>query len=130
LPRLAEGLSRTPICGIEPVEALIRQRISSSVTQGLPLLMASGDALPFADNSFDAVCEFGILYHLPEPVRAIQEMLRVARNVVVISDANRLGQAVVPAERSSGPKTFTSFRLIRPEFRVGFIPCWPRAASC
>jgi len=102
---------------------MIRQGISSSVTQGLPLLMASGDALPFADNSFDAVCEFGILYHVPEPVRVIQEMLRVARHVVVISDANRFGQAVVPAEGSSGPKTFTSFRLIRPEFRAGFIPC-------
>jgi len=96
LPRLAEGLSRTLICGIEPVEALVRQGISSGVTQGLPLLMASGDALPFADSSFDAVCEFGILHHVPEPARVIQEMLRVARNVIVISDANRFGQGSFP----------------------------------
>jgi ubiquinone/menaquinone biosynthesis C-methylase UbiE len=101
---LAEGLSRTLICGIEPVEALIRQGISSSVTQGLPLLMASGDALPFADNSSDAVCEFGILYHVPEPVRVIQEMLRVARHVVVISDANRFGQGSFPLSVAVGRK--------------------------
>jgi ubiquinone/menaquinone biosynthesis C-methylase UbiE len=96
LPRLAQGLSNALICGVEPVEALVRQGISSGVNQGLPLLLASGDALPFADKSFDAVCEFGILHHVPEPARVIQEMLRVARNVVVISDANRFGQGALP----------------------------------
>jgi len=96
LPRLAEGLSNTLICGVEPVEALVRQGISSGVNKGLPLLLASGDALPFADKSFDAVCEFGILHHVPDPARVIQEMLRVARNVVVIFDANRFGQGPLP----------------------------------
>jgi SAM-dependent methyltransferase len=96
LPRLAEGLSNTLICGVEPVEALVRQGISSGVNRGLPLLLASGEALPFADKSFDAVCEFGILHHVPEPARVIQEMLRVARNVVVISDSNRFGQGPLP----------------------------------
>ena len=96
LPRLAEGLSSALICGVEPVEALVRQGISSGVNKGFPLLLASGDALPFADNSFDAVCEFGILHHVPEPARVIQEMLRVARNVIVISDANRFGQGSFP----------------------------------
>jgi len=96
LPRLAEGLPKTLICGVEPVEALVRQGISSGVNQGLPLLQASGDALPFADKSFDAVCEFGILHHVPDPARVIQEMLRVARHVVVISDTNRFGQGTLP----------------------------------
>jgi ubiquinone/menaquinone biosynthesis C-methylase UbiE len=96
LPRLAEGLSNALICGVEPVEALVRQGISSGVNRGLPLLLASGDALPFADKSFDAVCEFGMLHHVPEPARVIQEMLRVARNVVVIFDANRFGQGPLP----------------------------------
>jgi len=96
LPRLAEGLSNTLICGVEPVEALVRQGIASGANQGLPLLLASGDALPFADKSFDAVCEFAILHHVPDPARVIQEMLRVARDVVVISDANRFGQGSLP----------------------------------
>jgi SAM-dependent methyltransferase len=96
LPRLAQGLSNSVICGVEPVEALVRQGISSGVNRGLSLLLASGDALPFADKSFDAVSEFGMLHHVPEPARVIQEMLRVARNVVVISDANRFGQGPLP----------------------------------
>lgn len=96
LPRLAQGLSSPLVCGIEPVEALVRHGISSGVTRGLPLLLASGDALPFADKSFDAVCEFAMLHHVPDPARVVQEMLRVARNVVVISDANRFGQGSFP----------------------------------
>jgi SAM-dependent methyltransferase len=96
LPRLTEGLPNALVCGVEPVEALVRQGISSGVTQGLPLLMASGDALPFADKSFDAVCEFAMLHHVPDPARVVREMLRVARNVVVISDSNRFGQGSFP----------------------------------
>jgi ubiquinone/menaquinone biosynthesis C-methylase UbiE len=96
LPKLSEGVPNALVCGVEPVEALIRQGISSGVNRGLPLLQASGDALPFADKSFDAVCEFGILHHVPEPARVIEEMLRVARTVVVISDTNRFGQGPLP----------------------------------
>jgi SAM-dependent methyltransferase len=49
-------------------------------------------ALPFADNSFDAVCEFAILHHVAEPQVVISEMLRVARKAIIISDSNRFGQ--------------------------------------
>lgn len=38
-----------------------------------------GDArtLPFADGTFDAVCCFGALYLIPDPIRATREMIRV-----------------------------------------------------
>ncbi len=96
LPQLAQGLSNALVCGVEPVAALVRQGISSGVTHGLPLLQASGDALPFADASFDAVCEFGILHHVPDPALVVREMLRVARSVIVIADSNRFGQGSPP----------------------------------
>jgi ubiquinone/menaquinone biosynthesis C-methylase UbiE len=92
LPKLADGLPGATVCGIEPVAALVSQGIASGETRGLPLLQASGDALPFPDQSFDAVCEFGILHHVPDPSLVVDEMMRVARNVVVIADANRFGQ--------------------------------------
>ncbi|BBX97870.1 class I SAM-dependent methyltransferase [Mycobacterium lacus] len=40
-----------------------------------------GDArmLPFADETFDAVCCFGALYLMPEPFRVAREMIRVLR---------------------------------------------------
>jgi len=56
--------------------------------------LVDGDAtsLQFEDRSFDLVCEFAVLHHIPEPSRAIAEMLRVARKAVFISDCNSFGQ--------------------------------------
>jgi ubiquinone/menaquinone biosynthesis C-methylase UbiE len=48
--------------------------------------------LAFKDGSFDLVCEFGALHHIPKPSRAVAEMLRVARKAVFISDCNNFGQ--------------------------------------
>jgi len=46
----------------------------------------SGDAtkLPFNDNSFDLVSVHDGLHHIPEPEKAVGEMLRVARKAVII----------------------------------------------
>ena len=51
-----------------------------------------GESLPFADRSFDAVCEFSTLHHVHDPAPVVREMLRVARKVVLIADSNRFGQ--------------------------------------
>ncbi len=56
------------------------------------LVCGSGESLPFADDSFDAVCEFAILHHVENPNAVVREMIRVARKAVFISDANRFGQ--------------------------------------
>ncbi len=77
------------VVGLEPVAALLdasRSRDVASFVQG------SGDRLPFPDRSFDAVCAMAVMHHVPEPAKVIREMMRVARRLVVISDANRFGQ--------------------------------------
>jgi ubiquinone/menaquinone biosynthesis C-methylase UbiE len=56
------------------------------------MLQASGENLPFADKSFDAVTEFSTLHHVANPCAVVKEMLRVARKAVVIVDSNRFGQ--------------------------------------
>lgn len=80
------------ICGVEPVAALIEQAVRDGNTISTPILCAAGEALPFADGSFDAVCEFAILHHAANPRAVIQEMLRVARKAVFLCDSNRFGQ--------------------------------------
>jgi SAM-dependent methyltransferase len=78
--------------GVEPVQALLDQAIRQ---QGIPagrLVLGRGQALPFADQSFDAVCEFGVLHHVPDPDRMVREMTRVAKKAVFLSDSNRFGQ--------------------------------------
>jgi len=79
------------VVGIEPVAALLRE----AEKKGMPperLVQGSGLQLPFADGSFDAVCEFGVLHHVQTPNVVVREMLRVAKTAVVLSDTNRFGR--------------------------------------
>jgi ubiquinone/menaquinone biosynthesis C-methylase UbiE len=47
-----------------------------------------GDAteLPFPDQSFDVSCVLGALHHSAIPLRIVEEMIRVTRHAIVISD--------------------------------------------
>jgi SAM-dependent methyltransferase len=74
------------LVGVEPVRALLDRAPVGRLVE------ASGDSLPFCDRSFDAVCETAVLHHVPDPAILVREMLRVARRVVVLADANRFGQ--------------------------------------
>ena len=60
----------------------------------LSMSLIDGDAtaLPYADGEFDAVCAFAVMHHIPNPERAISEMLRVAKKAIFISDSNCYGQ--------------------------------------
>ncbi len=84
------------VCGVEPVAALIDQGLARHFDSAVHFIQASGDALPFADDSFDAVCSFAILHHVPRPAVVVGEMLRVARKAVLILDSNRFGQGRWP----------------------------------
>ena len=44
-----------------------------------PFVAASATKMPFADNSFDAICSVWVLEHIPEPERALLEMRRVLK---------------------------------------------------
>ena len=48
---------------------------------GVPgtFLIADGERLPFADNSFDVVYSNGVLHHTPDTAGAVQEIHRVLR---------------------------------------------------
>lgn len=82
------------VIGIEP-SAELR---AVGHRNGIPAeQLIDGDAnhLSFQDDSFDLVCEFGVLHHLPSPRIAISEMLRVARKGVFISDDNHFATSWV-----------------------------------
>lgn len=79
------------IVGVEPVAALRKEAILSGLSSQE---IVDGDALclTYADGSFDYVIATGVLHHIPDPERAVREMVRVARKGVMISDSNNLGQ--------------------------------------
>jgi len=81
----------------------------------------SADRLPFPDGSFDAVTCWELLHHLPDPKAAVAEMVRVARERVIIFEPNRIhpGHIVLgltrPEERESLRFTPGHLRrLVRP----------------
>ncbi len=78
--------------GVEPSEKL---RDIGYAQHGLSrdeLIGGDALALDYPDDSFDVVCEFGVLHHIARPTIAVREMLRVARKAVFISDCNNFGQ--------------------------------------
>ena len=67
--------------------------------RGIPedrLIGGDAMALPFEDKAFDFVIETAVLHHVPDPARAVREMVRVARKGVLISDSNKFGQGRLP----------------------------------
>jgi ubiquinone/menaquinone biosynthesis C-methylase UbiE len=89
---LKQALPGLFFCGVEPVAALVDQAVQSGNTAGVQIIRATGDALPFPNASFDAVCEFAVLHHVANPSAVVKEMLRVAKRAVLLCDSNRFGQ--------------------------------------
>jgi ubiquinone/menaquinone biosynthesis C-methylase UbiE len=81
--------------GIEPVQELIDEGVARGVPREV-VTRGTGYRLPYRDMSFDAVFECGVLHHVAEPSKMVDEMTRVARRAVFISDANRFGQGRLP----------------------------------
>ncbi len=104
-------LPKVRIAGIEPVAGLREMGHRSGIPEAE---LTDGNALDLqhADNSWDIVCAFGILHHIPDPEKAIAEMCRVARHGVFFSDLNNYGCGSLPQRLLS--QTLRSVKLWRP----------------
>jgi len=94
---LREAMPGLFVCGAEPVAALVARGLQLGNGAYGRFIRCAGEALPFSDGSFDAVCEFGILHHVPDPRTVVTEMLRVAKKAVFLCDSNRFGQGSLSA---------------------------------
>ena len=84
------------VVSIEPV----RELREVGYTKGLAeteLLEGDATKLVYQADEFDIVCEFGVLHHIKNPELAVQEMLRVGRIGIFISDSNNFGQGSAPS---------------------------------
>lgn len=89
---ILENHPEVKIVGIEPVKEL--REIAYKVKE-IPkeiLIDGNGNQISFEENSFDLVCEFGVLHHVAHPARVIDQMFKVARLGIFISDSNNFGQ--------------------------------------
>jgi SAM-dependent methyltransferase len=88
LKRSCPGLK---IVGIEPVKELREVGYQNGISKD-ELIEGNALKLSYGDGEFDAVCEFGVLHHVKTPEVMVAEMLRVAKKLIYISDANNFGQ--------------------------------------
>lgn len=78
------------IVGIEPVKELREIGYSNGIAND-KLIDGNGLNIEFPNNSFDLVCEFGILHHIKNNTKVVDEMLRVSKKAIFISDCNNFG---------------------------------------
>jgi ubiquinone/menaquinone biosynthesis C-methylase UbiE len=91
LLRIKEQIPNYTAVGIEPSLEL-RSVGRAKGLSDTELIDGDAMSLAFSDGSIDLVCEFGALHHIPEPSKAVTEMLRVSRKAIFISDCNNFGQ--------------------------------------
>ncbi len=82
--------------GVEPIQALINIGIDRHGLSPDQIFQGSAEKLPFDDNSLDVVCEFAVLHHVNNPKPAVDEMMRVAKHAIFLSDENRFGRGSLP----------------------------------
>jgi ubiquinone/menaquinone biosynthesis C-methylase UbiE len=78
--------------GADPSADMLRV---ATERHGIPAewLDITTERLPYRDSAFDVAVATGVLHHVAEPDRLIDEMLRVTRSAVFISDGNKYGNA-------------------------------------
>jgi ubiquinone/menaquinone biosynthesis C-methylase UbiE len=93
--RAAEG---GLVIGVDASETMLAAAVRSGNPEGganlanLAYVRGDASALPFRDAGFDAVCCFAALYLINEPMRAIDEIVRVLApggRVAVLTSCNR-----------------------------------------
>ena len=79
------------VIGIEPVKELREVAYSQGVAKE-ELIDGDATKLNFRNSEFDLVCEFGTLHHIKNNKLVVDEMLRVSKKAIFISDNNNLGE--------------------------------------
>src|SRR5215204_1158263 len=68
--------------------------LKNHVRSHLPLVLCSGDRLPFADSTFDVVLLLTVLHHTSDPTSIVREAARVAKRAVIVQEDMYLGRPV------------------------------------
>lgn len=84
--------------------------------QGIEAKLASGDTLPFDDNSFDVVLCFNTLCHMDNPIGAMREMRRVGRKYLVVGNGDCQEFRFLDYSSPEGDHRSAKFRWPSPEF--------------
>ena len=119
LTRLCEPASLTAL-DIEP--ELLRVARAGALRRGIDVRLIEGDVrrLPFADDSFDVVVDFGTCYHVDRRDRAISEVQRVLAPGGLFVYESPLSQALAHPTRTTWRRLpWRGTPALRPVARAG-----------
>jgi SAM-dependent methyltransferase len=88
----AEAASEGLVVGLDASESMLRVAVRETESPNVAYLRGDAGEMPFRDHSFDAVCCFAALYLIEEPMRALQEIVRVLApggRIALLSSCNR-----------------------------------------
>ncbi|MGS2807092.1 class I SAM-dependent methyltransferase [Nocardia sp. MW-W600-9] len=100
------------VTGLDYSEPMLAKAAADNAGPRVGYVRGDARVLPFADGTFDAVCCFGALYLIPDPIAATREMIRVlapgGRIAITTSyrEDNLFGRASTMAAGLSGLRLF------------------------
>lgn len=110
---LAGAVRDGQVVGLDASQTMLERAVLEGVPANVAYVRGDASALPFADESFDAVNCFAALYLIADPMRALDEIARVLApggRVAVLTSVNRglLPAWVVDAvvRRATGVRVF------------------------
>lgn len=102
--RLAQQLGDGGVAvGLDISEPMLTRAVADNNGPHTCYVRADALALPFDDGTFDAVCCFGALYLMPEPLRVAAEMARVLAPGGRIAILTSCKSAVAPVRLATAP---------------------------
>jgi len=63
--------------------------------KSVTLKIMNAEKLRYKDGSFDQVISVNFIHHAKNPVKCLKEMIRVARNKLIIADINKRGERIM-----------------------------------
>jgi len=81
------------------------------------LKIMNAEQLIFKDGTFDGVISVNFLHHAHNPLRCVKEMVRVAKNILVLADLNKKGERIMDKvnalEGHSHPRSKVAFKALK-----------------
>ena len=101
---LRDALRAAAVVGLDLDRSLLEVGAAALARDAVGLVCADARLLPFADEAFDLVVDFGTCYHIGDPDRALREIARVLRWGGHFVAESRLSQLVAHPDGFSGAR--------------------------
>lgn len=122
LPVLAQHLEPARLVGVDVDRSLLDvadQRLRETATRA-ELVVADVRHLPFPDQDFDLVIDFGTCFHIAQPDSALREVARTLSLGGIFATETKLNQILSHPVRSSGRQLpWSAVSALAPRNRAG-----------